>query len=45
MAKSMKITKVTPLMLDRYLCVTVDTDAKGERSHKGASSLSGPRAL
>ena len=27
MPKSMKITKVTPLMLDRYLCVTVDTDA------------------
>ena len=27
MPKSMKITKVTPLMLDRYLCVTVETDA------------------
>jgi galactonate dehydratase len=27
MPKSMKITKVTPLMLDRYLCVTVQTDA------------------
>jgi hypothetical protein len=27
MPKFMKITRVTPLMLDRYLCVTVDTDA------------------
>ncbi len=27
MAKPMKITKVTPLMLDRYLLVTVETDA------------------
>jgi len=27
MPKSMKITTVTPLMLDRYLCVTVETDA------------------
>jgi L-alanine-DL-glutamate epimerase-like enolase superfamily enzyme len=27
MPKSMKITRVTPLMLDRYLCVTVETDA------------------
>ena len=27
MPKAMKITKVTPLMLDRYLLVTVETDA------------------
>jgi galactonate dehydratase len=27
MPKPLKITEVTPLMLDRYLCVTVETDA------------------